>query len=325
MSHSYTEDELVEQPAIQLFAQLGWEKVSARDEVFGLSGTLGRETKSEVVLMARVKPALEKLNPQLPPEAILLALNELIHDRSTKALVVANREIYDLVKNGVPVSIPDREHGGQKTERVRVIDWQNPLTNDFLLVSQFAVTGTLYTCRADLVGFVNGLPMIVIELKKPGVPARVAFDENLTWYKSVIPQLFWSNLLLISSNGIDSRVGSLTSDWERFFEWKRIESEDDQPRVSLEVMIRGTCEQQRHVREHLSEEELTVFDILTRPGPDLSPEERSEIKKVGLHARIVPGQVQGAVRACLRKLCRRRKQRLQIGSVKNTHVPTSVR
>jgi type I restriction enzyme, R subunit len=240
VSHSYTEDELVEHPAIQLFAQLGWQTVSARDEVFGLSGTLGRETKSEVVLMARLKPALEKLNPQLPPEAISLALNELINDRSTKALVVANREIYDLVKDGVPVSIPDREHGGQKTKRVRVIDWQTPLANDFLLVSQFSVTGTLYTCRADLVGFVNGLPMIVIELKKPGVPAQVAFDENLTWYKSVIPQLFWSNVLLISSNGIDSRVGSLTSDWERFFEWKRIEREDEQPRVSLEVMIRGT-------------------------------------------------------------------------------------
>jgi type I restriction enzyme, R subunit len=170
--------------------------------------------------------------------------------------VVANREIYDLVKDGVPVSIPDREHGGQKTERVRVIDWQNPLTNDFLLVNQFAVTGTLYTCRADLVGFVNSLPMIVIELKNPGVPAQVAFDENLTWYKSVIPQLFWSNLLLISSNGIDSRVGSLTSDWERFFEWKRIEREDEQPRVSLEVMIRGTCELKRFLD---SLENFTLF------------------------------------------------------------------
>ncbi len=118
-------------------------------------------------------------------------------------------------------------------------------SNDFLLVSQFSVTGALYTCRPDLVGFVNGLPLVVIELKKPGVPARAAFDENLTHYKQQIPALFWFNALLIASNGTDSRVGSLTADWERFFEWKRIEREDEPRRVSLEVMIRGTCDKVR--------------------------------------------------------------------------------
>ena len=82
------------------------------------------------------------------------------------------------------------------------------------MVSQFTVTGTLYTCRPDLVGFVNGLPMIVIELKKPGVPARQAFDGNLTSYKheqNGIPQLFWYNAVLIASNGTESRIGSLTA------------------------------------------------------------------------------------------------------------------
>ncbi len=143
------------------------------------------------------------------------------------------------------MSVPDRERGGQKTERLRVIDWEQPANNDFLLVSQFSVTGALYTCRPDLVGFVNGLPLVVIELKKPGVPARAAFDENLTHYKAEIPQLFWFNALLIASNGTDSRVGSLTADWERFFEWKRIEREDEPRRVSLEVMLRGTCDQTR--------------------------------------------------------------------------------
>ena len=245
MPHSYSEDELVEQPAIQLFAELGWQTMSAKDEVFGVGGTLGRETKSEVVLAGRLKSALQRLESAIATEAITLALNELTRDRSTKAPVAANREIYDLLKDGVLVSIPDRKHGGQITERVRVIDWQNPAANDFLLVNQFSVTGTLYTCRPDLVGFVNGLPMIVVELKKPGVPAQVAFDDNLTWYKEVIPQLFWSNALLITSNGIDSRVGSLTSNWERFFEWKRIEREDEPRRVSLEVLIRGVCEAKR--------------------------------------------------------------------------------
>ena len=161
------------------------------------------------------------------------------------SLEAANREVYLLLKDGIKVSVPDRERGGQKTERVRVIDWEQPANNDFLLVSQFSVTGALYTCRPDLVGFVNGLPLVVIELKKPGVPARAAFDENLTHYKAEIPQLFWFNALLIASNGTDSRVGSLTADWERFFEWKRIERENELRRVSLEVMLRGTCDRSR--------------------------------------------------------------------------------
>jgi type I restriction enzyme R subunit len=149
-------------------------------------------------------------------------VDELTRDRSAMSLEAANHEVYLLLKEGIRVSVPDRQHGGQKTERLRVINWEQPENNDFLLVNQFSVTGALYTCRPDLVGFVNGLPLVVIELKKPGVSARAAFDENLTHYKQQIPPLFWFNGLLIASNGTDSRVGSLTADWERFFEWKRI-------------------------------------------------------------------------------------------------------
>jgi len=245
MPHAYTEDQLVEQPAIGLFAELGWQTLSASEETFGSGGTLGRDTKGDVVLVPRLRAALERLNPILPSEAISAAIDELTRDRSSMLLAAANREGYLLIKEGIAVSVPDKEQGGQKTERVRVIDWQNPETNDFLLVSQFSVTGALYTCRPDLVGFVNGLPLVAIELKKPGVPARAAFDENLTHYKEQIPALFWFNGFLIASNGTDSRVGSLTADWERFFEWKRIEREDEPRRVALEVMIRGTCDKVR--------------------------------------------------------------------------------
>jgi type I restriction enzyme R subunit len=245
MPYAYTEDQLVEQPAIGLFAELGWQTVSAFEETFGATGTLLRETKGEVVLVSRLRASLVKLNPALPPEAIAAAIDELTRDRSAMSLEAANRELYLLLKEGIKVSVPDKERGGQKTERLCVIDWEHPANNDFLLVSQFSVTGALYTCRPDLVGFVNGLPLVVIELKKPGVPARVAFDENLTHYKQQIPSLFWFNALLIASNGTDSRVGSLTADWERFFEWKRIEREDEPRRVSLEVMLRGTCDRVR--------------------------------------------------------------------------------
>ena len=206
--HAYTEDQLVEQPAIGLFATLGWQTVSALEETFGAGGTLGRETKGEVVLVERLQAALTRLNPGLPAEAIQTAIDELARDRSAMSLEAANREVYRLLKEGIPVSIPDREHGGQKAERLRVLDWEYPEQNDFLLVSQFSVVGRLYTCRPDLVGFVNGLPLVVIELKKPGVPERTAFDENLKHYKHEIPSLFWYSALLIASNGTASRVGS---------------------------------------------------------------------------------------------------------------------
>ncbi|HCI12440.1 MAG TPA: deoxyribonuclease HsdR [Gallionellaceae bacterium] len=244
----YSEDGLVEQPAIQLFAELGWETLSASDEVMGASGTLGRETKSEVVLAVRLHNVLVRLNPSLPPEAISAAVDELSRDRSAMLPTAANRELWALMRDGVKVSVPDLVRGGQKDERVRVVDWDDPTANDFLLVNQMTIVGQLYTCRPDLIGFVNGLPWVVIELKKPGVPAKQAFDGNLTSYKHAqngVPALFWSNALLIASNGTDSRVGSLTADWERFFEWKRIEREDEPRRVSLEVMLRGLCEPSR--------------------------------------------------------------------------------
>jgi type I restriction enzyme R subunit len=195
---SYSESELVEQPAIQLFAELGWETLSASDEVMGTSGTLGREFKSEVVLTSRLRQVLERLNPALPIEAITSAVDELSRDRSAMTPAAANRELWQSMRDGVKVEVPNKEKGGVKAERVRVVDWLNPAANDFLLVSQMTITGTLYTCRPDLIGFVNGLPWVVIELKKPGVPAKQAFDGNLTSYKhsqNGVPALFWSNAL----------------------------------------------------------------------------------------------------------------------------------
>lgn len=244
----YSEEQLVELPAIELFRALGWATLLAADEVFGAGGTLGRETPGEVVLLHRLRHALVTLNPDLPPEAIEAALAELTRDRAAMEQASANREIYRLLKEGVPVSVTNRQTGAAEPRRAKVIDWENPAKNDFLAVRQVSFTGPLYTCRPDIVGFVNGLPLVVIEFKKPGVPARQGFEQNLTSYKHAqngVAALFWFNALLIASNGTDSRVGSLTADWERFFEWKRIEREDEPRRVSLEVMLRGTCDKAR--------------------------------------------------------------------------------
>jgi len=242
----YSEDHLVEQPALALLSELGWQTACGLEETFAPEGgSLGRRDRREVVLLPRLRAALERLNPGQPPEAISATIEELSRNRAAMGLVAANREVYRLLKDGVLVSVPDRERGGQSKVRLRVVDWDRPAENDWLAVNQFNVKGDLYNCWPDLVGFVNGLPLVVIEFKKPGVSARVAFDDNLTHYKAAIPQLFWSNAVLIASNGTASRIGSLSADWERFFEWKRMEREDEEPCVSLEVMLRGTCQLQR--------------------------------------------------------------------------------
>ena len=242
----YNEDHLVEQPALVLLAELGWQTARGLEETFAPDGgSLGRRDRREVILVPRLRAALERLNPGQPAEAISAAIEELSRNRSAMGLVAANREVYRLLKDGVLVSVPDLERGGQSKVRLRVVDWDRPAENDWLAVNQFNVKGDLYNCWPDLVGFVNGLPLVVIEFKKPGVSARVAFDDNLSHYKAAIPQLFWSNAFLIASNGTASRIGSLSADWERFFEWKRIASEDEPRRVSLEVLLRGTCQPQR--------------------------------------------------------------------------------
>ncbi len=254
-SHAYSEDQLVEQPAVGLFSELGWRVASSRPFTAPLalgaevwldgSGLFGRETKSEVVLVDRLRAALLRLNPGQALETLDMAIDEITRDRAAMSLEAANREVYRLLKDGVSVAVPNVREGGEESVRLRVIDWARPDGNDFLLVSQFSVVGALYTCRPDLVGFVNGLPWVVIEMKRPGMAARSGFEENLTHYKREIPQLFWYSALLIASNGTESRVGSLTADWERFFEWKRVEREDEPRRVSLEVMLRGTCDRGR--------------------------------------------------------------------------------
>ena len=242
----YNEDHLVEQPALALLAELGWQIACGLEETFAPEGgSLGRRERREVVLLPRLRAALVRLNPGQPAEAINAAIEELSRNRSAMGPVAANREVYCLLKDGVLVSVPDLERGGQSKVRLRVVDWDQPKENDWLAVTQFKVKGDLYDCRPDLVGFVNGLPLVVIEFKQPGVSARVAFEDNLTHYKTAIPQLFWSNAFLIASNGTASRIGSLSADWERFFEWKRIASEDEPRRVSLEVLLRGTCQPQR--------------------------------------------------------------------------------
>ncbi len=184
----YSEDALIEQPAIALFRDsLGWETLNCYNETLGPHGTLGRETRAEVVLVQRLRPALERLNPTLPHEAIEMAIEALVRDRSALSPASANREVYRLLKDGVRVSIRGDENGDERTETVQIIDWRTPSRNEFFLASQLWIAGDMYTRRADLVGFVNGLPLVFIELKATHRRLKSAFDGNLRDYKSTIP------------------------------------------------------------------------------------------------------------------------------------------
>jgi len=241
----YSENTLIEQPAIELLKGLGWRHINALNETLGLSGTLGRDNQSEIILQSRLRTAFNRLNPDLPPEAYNLAFEELTRDRSRLSMPGANREIYQLLRNGIKVHLPDPEGGGERVEVVRLVDWDNHANNDFLLVSQFWVVGEMYKRRADLVGFVNGIPLLFVELKAVHKQIQTAYTGNLTDYKDTIPQLFWFNAFIILSNGSEAKVGSITSEWGHFNDWKKINSEGEEGVISLETVLRGTCEPTR--------------------------------------------------------------------------------
>ncbi len=242
----FTEDRLIEQPAIDLMMNsLGWEHGNCFGEWSSGTSTLGREGKRDAFLTLRLRPALEALNPGLPTEAFEAAIDELTRDRSALSLVEANCEIDKLIKGGVKVEVPGRERGGQETKVVRVIDWDEPKNNNFFLASQFWISGELYTRRPDLIGFVNGLPLVLVELKKPGVNVREGYDKNISDYKDTVPQLFHYNAFVLVSNGTQSKMGSATAGWDHFCDWKKIGGEGEEPSTSFETILHGTCEKGR--------------------------------------------------------------------------------
>ncbi len=240
----YSEDALIEQPAIALLGELGWVTANCFDETFGPESMLRRETSSEVILFSRLRSALAKLNPEIPAEALELAIQELSRERSLMSIVNANQEVYKLLKDGVKVRFRDHE-GTETDEVVKVIDWNEPKNNDFFLASQLWITGDMYKRRTDLVGFVNGIPLLFIELKTSHKRLQNAYNDNLRDYKDTIPQLFWYNALVLLSNGSATKVGSLTSEWEHFSDWKKINSEGEEGLISLETALRGICEPSR--------------------------------------------------------------------------------
>ncbi len=223
---------------------LGWTLGDGLKESFGAVSTWGRASNAEHVLRRRLMEALEALNPTLPEAARVAAFEELTRDRSAMAPARANQEVYALLRDGVPVPVKDAA-GDTETVHVRVIDWDHPAKNSYVLVREFELRGGVYTRRADFVGFVNGLPLLFVELKAGDVPLRVAFDDNFTDYRSTIPRLFDCNALVLFGNGHDARLGALTSAWEHFKPWKRVAREDEPAAPGQETLLRAVCDPPR--------------------------------------------------------------------------------
>lgn len=245
VSAAYGELALVEMPAIDCFVSLGWETANLYSESFGESGVEGRKSAAEVVLVRRLREALERINPGFPTIAYEQAIDQLTADRSKQIPVNANQAFYKLLKERIKVEIAD-DYGNLETVELSAIDWTNPENNEFFLAQQMWVAGEMYKRRCDLVGFVNGIPLVFIELKGPHVPLKAAYDQNFKDYKGQsVPQLFHPNAFVVLSNGTHTRVGTLTSPWEFFVEWRRAVDETENGSTSLETAIRGLCDKRR--------------------------------------------------------------------------------
>src|SRR6266446_710161 len=245
MSTDFTES-IVEEAALSWFEELGY------TVLFGARIAPGepnaeRSNYSEVILVDRFRNALARINPHIPSTAL-----EEVHRKVTRAnspsLLENNRQFHKWITDGVDVQYPAAD-GRIVNDIAWLIDFAHPENNDWLVVNQFTVIENKNNRRPDIVIFLNGLPIGVIELKNPGdenATIKGAFNQFQT-YKEAIPGLFPYNEILVVSDGVEARAGTLTSDWERFMPWRTIEGNDLAPRgtVELDVLIKGMFEKQR--------------------------------------------------------------------------------
>lgn len=244
MSNDYSENILIQESACNLLHnELGWNVQFAYNaEILGKDGTFGRESYNEVLLVRYFCKALKKFNPWINENQILEAQNLLENRISTSSLLQINEEKYFLIRDGIPVTVK-KPNGQTETKKATVIDFQNPDNNDFLAIKELKIKGDLYHRRTDIVGFVNGIPLLFVELKRNTIDVQNAYDENYTDYQDTIPQLFYYNAFVMLSNGLEAKVGTLGSKYEFFHEWKRL-AEADQGSVALETMLRGICKKE---------------------------------------------------------------------------------
>ena len=244
MSHDYSENILVQESAGRLLQnELGWEVAYAYNtEVLGRDGSFGRSSYKEILLSRYFRAALKRLNSWITDTQMDEAQKKLESRMSTASLMQINEEKYFLIRDGIPVTV--KKPGGQtETKHATVINYKETDQNHFLAIKELKIHGDLYRRRTDIVGFINGIPLLFVELKKYNVDVQAAYDGNYSDYLDTIPHLFYYNAFLMLSNGSEAKVGTLGSKYEFFHEWKRL-SEGDAGSVALETMLRGICKKE---------------------------------------------------------------------------------
>ena len=244
MSYEYSENVLIQNSAGNVLEKkLGWEVVYAyNSEKLGENGTLGRTSYHEIVLKRYLRQALLKTNDWLTEDECTAAIKTLCAYTASATLMQINEEKYKLLRDGIPVQCK-KPDGTFETRTAKIFDFEHPEENHFLAVKEMKIHGDLYRRRTDIVGFVNGIPLLFVELKKQTVDVQDAYTCNYTDYLSTIPQLFHFNAFLMLSNGLEAKVGTLGSKYEFFHEWKRLK-EDEAGAVDLETMLLGICNKQ---------------------------------------------------------------------------------
>lgn len=244
MSYDYSENILVQESVGNLLHdKLGWDvKFAYNSEILGENGTFGRKSYKEILLTRYLKEALKKFNPWINEAQIIEALRNLESRLSTASLLQVNEEKYYLIRDGIPVTIK-KPNGETQIKKAMVIDFLSPENNYFLAIKELKIHGELHRRRTDIVGFVNGIPLLFVELKNSSVDVRNAYEDNYTDYQDTVPNLFYYNAFLMLSNGIEAKVGTLGSKFEFFHEWKRLD-ENDQGSVTLETMLLGICKKE---------------------------------------------------------------------------------
>ncbi len=236
----------VEEAALAWLGEIGYATVNGL-AIGPDAATPERASYGDVLLLGRLKAAIARLNPALSPDARAEVLAKLTQTE-TPSLVLENRRLHRYMVEGVPIEVsrPDGSIGG---EQARLIDFDDPDANDWLAVNQFTVIENKTNRRPDLVVFVNGLPLAVVELKNPGDENATldgAFNQLQT-YKAQISSLFRTNAVLVISDGIAARIGSLTADRERFMPWRTVTGDDLAPRGApeLETVLKGVFDKRR--------------------------------------------------------------------------------
>ncbi|HEU4959087.1 MAG TPA: type I restriction endonuclease subunit R [Sphingomonas sp.] len=240
---TFGEGAMVEEPAVARLIELGWRHENLYTEAPSPDAPdprTGRTSFRQAMLPNPLRAAIARLNPDLDDEAIAQAVEEIMRWRGDMHDVAANREVIALLRDGVEVRTTGPD-GAPETRIARVIDWRDPCANDLLIGQQVWIASEIHKRRADLIGFVNGVPLLFIELKASHRNAQAAYDQNLRDYRDTIPHVFWGNGIAVLSNGDDARIGAPFAPWQHFKEWKRIDDEGAKGVVSLDTVLTAAC------------------------------------------------------------------------------------